>query len=301
MNLIEAAKSKIKGRGLTLVMPEGEDERIRAAATVLARDQLAEPIVFTEQSVLTLADQHVSAVRKLRPKLTIPMAQRLLNRPLARAGIAVTTGEAHAMLAGVQNTTAKVIEAGMLTIGLADGIAVPSSFFLMQWPDRNLVFADCAVNIDPTAQELADIAIVTAASSRSILTDEPRVALLSFSTDGSAKHARVQKIAEACALAKAKSPDLKVDGEFQLDTALSETVARRKLSRSSAVAGNANVLIFPDLDSGNIAYKTAQYLGGAKPVGPVLQGFARPVSDLSRGASVDEIIATAVLLLAQVK
>jgi phosphate acetyltransferase len=184
-----------------------------------------------------------------------------------------------------------------MTVGLKPGISLPSSFFLMQWGDRCLVFADCAVNAQPTASELADIAIATAASAEQ-LTGEARVALLSFSTHGSARHPDVAKVAEAVRLARHRAPSLVIDGELQADAALSAEIAMRKTRRPSEVAGFANVLIFPDLDSGNIAYKLTQHLSGAEVIGPVLQGFRKPLSDLSRGADVEEIVATAVVLLA---
>lgn len=306
-----------------MVLPEGEDDRILAAARRLADEGRVRPVVLVDSQLLARLrdDRSLAQVQLIdpavgdlnarygalyqlrRPNPKPAIAQRLMRKPLYFAGMMVAAGDAEAMLAGVLNPTARVIEAGMMTLGLAAGIHNASSFFQMILPARDggrarsLIFADCAVNIDPDAQTLADIAIASAQSCRHVLDVTPRVALLSFSTHGSASHASIERITAAVRLVRQRAPELAIDGELQADAALSELVAAKKVKLASEVAGRANVLVFPDLNSGNIAYKLTQYLGGARAIGPILQGFAKPISDLSRGASVDDIVATAYLLL----
>lgn len=331
VDVIRASLDRIRSRGLRVALPEGTDPRIVAAAVRLAAERLAVPVLIGTpdniQSVaaagshgiggIEIADPRTDDDRRRafaaelsakRPSLTPAMATRLLTKPLYFGGALVAFGDdrtgAAAMIAGVDNPTKRVIEAALMTIGLAPGMTTPSSFFLMRCPaamggTRTVIFADCAVNPNPTSAELRDIAIASAASAAEVLKVTPRVAMLSFSTKGSASHQDVMKVSEAVALTKAASPALAIDGELQADAALSTIVAAKKLKSASAVAGQANVLVFPDLDAGNIAYKLVQYLGGAEAIGPFLQGFARPVSDLSRGATVDDIVATAAVTLAR--
>ena len=314
MDAIQPLIAKAKESPRRVVLPEGADGRILEAARRLKDDGIAEPVLLGPGAVDGIScidpetsedlDRFAEAYAAQSAKVDAKVARRLVRKPLYFAGMMVRLGDAEAMIAGAANPTRRVIEAGLMTVGLKDGIERASSFFLIAVPDfqgqgpKSFVFADCAVNIDPTAEELADIALASAASAEKLLGDQPRVAMLSFSTQGSASHERVAKVTRGLEIAKCRAPGLAIDGEFQADSALIAAVAANKVKGKSPVAGQANVLIFPDLDAGNIGYKLTQYFGQAQAVGPVLQGFAKPVADLSRGASVDDIIATAVVALA---
>lgn len=286
MSVIETAIEAARARKARVVLPEMEDERTAEAATRLVAAGLAEAVPLAPPSE-ALSEVLVTA-RGVKPGI----AARMIERPLIRAAAMVASGHADAMVAGAVSPTRRVIEAASLAIGLADGIEAPSSFFLMIFPSgREMIFADCAVNTEPDARALASIASASAGSGEALL-GAARVALLSYSTGTSGAGPSVEKVAEAVSLMAKRG--LSVEGPVQADAALSPEIALRK----GAGTGNANVLIFPSLDAGNIAYKLVQELAGAQAVGPFLQGFRKPVCDLSRGATVDDIVAATVVTLA---
>lgn len=227
--------------------------------------------------------------------LTEEEAARLVTNPLYLATVMIKAGDADGEVAGAENATGDVLRPAFQFVKTVPGISVVSGAFLMILPDRQfghnglMVFADCAVHPDPTAHELAEIAVATGHTTRVLAGFEPRIAMLSFSTKGSAKHPFVDKVAEATRKAREMDPTLQIDGEMQADAAIIESIGKKK-APGSAIAGRANVLIFPDLQSGNIAYKLVQRLAGAEAIGPVLQGMAAPINDLSRGCSVSDIV-----------
>lgn len=328
MTLLKHLTRKLGEREMILVMPEGKEARVLRAARILSDRALAQVVLLGTARDIEVAaagagvsiggitiidparsdhlDSFAQQYLELRSGTDLNIARRLVAKPLFFAGSMVKAGQAHAMVAGVSSTTARVVEASLMTVGLDAGIDTPSSCFLMLLPARDgaaehaLIYADCAVTVDPGREQLVDIALASAETARALLDEEPRVAFLSFSTMGSGEHALPRKMREAAALASARAPHIAFEGELQADAALIEQVARLKLDEPGRVAGRANVLIFPDLNAGNIAYKLTQHLAGAQALGPFLQGFARPVADLSRGASVDDIVTTAIVTLARV-
>ncbi len=325
MSILDRFIDKARAAQRTVVLPEGDDARVVAAARRLQDEGIATPVIIGLPEAIGQAAAEagvtLDGIRQINAKdndllerytaayverrdLKPSIAARMVKKPLFFGGMMVAEGDADAMVAGVAHATATVIQAGALTIGMSPGIESVSSFFLMVVPnflgegDKVFIFADCAVTIDPTAEQLADIALASQASAAKLLSEPPRVAMLSFSTKGSAAHPHVEKVTQALEIARQRAPDSMLDGEFQLDSAIVPRVAAKKVKEESAVAGQANVLIFPDLNSGNIGYKLTQYLAGAQAIGPFLQGFAKPISDLSRGASVDDIVATTAIVLA---
>ncbi len=312
---------RLKGLDKTLVLPEGEDARIQQAAAQLVDMKVAVPILLgNEETIRQSASCSLTGISIVDPqhnkdsalrdallgrkrKITTENIDEYIAMPVYHAVAMLNNGSVDAMVAGAVLSTSKVIEAAF-AVGPKPGIKTLSSFFLMDLKNpvenisKTLLFADCAINIDPDEEQLAEIAITTADSAAKLLDDQPRLAMLSFSSHGSAKHPHVTKVARVVEIVRERAPHIHIDGELQVDTALSARVAQGKLADMGQVAGRANVLIFPDLDAGNIAYKLVQYCGGANATGPLLQGFAKPVCDLSRGASVADIVSASVVTMA---
>ncbi|MDP4991003.1 MAG: phosphate acyltransferase [Marivita lacus] len=282
MSVLNAARAIAAGSDTRVVFPELDDPRVAEAARHLTGDGLCSVLGVTPE----ITDAQVAVLVRARG-MKEAMARRLLQKPLYRAAAMVAAGEADAMVAGADSPTRRVIEAASMAIGLADGVAIPSSYFLMLFPDgRTFVFADCAVNVAPDATALEAIARASADTAR-VLLGSARVALLSFSTGTSGAGDSVDTVR---AVAEATG----FDGPVQADAALNATIAAKK----GLGSGDANVLVFPSLDAGNIAYKLCQELAGAQAIGPFLQGFARPVCDLSRGATAEDIVASTLVTIA---
>ena len=315
LNVIKLKASKLKK---TIVLPESYDERVLKAVSALSKEKTVNVItlgnedkIMNEVKKLGLDFTGVRIIDHLKSEklsdftniffnirkhkgITIEQARKTMERDLFFAAMMVKESMADGSVSGSSSSTADVMRAGIQCIGMPEGISIVSSFFLMLFPEKSYSFADCAVVPNPDAIQLADIAISTADNHRKLTGEEPFIAMLSFSTKGSAQHELADKVIEATKLVKTKRPDLNVDGELQFDAAVIESIGIKK-APGSRVAGKANVLIFPDLNAGNIGYKIAQRWGKAEAVGPMVQGLKKPFFDLSRGCSVEDIVNTAAI------